>query len=203
MKGQRNTSALRTKAPRRKVSPKRRPSRSSASDDGLSAPDSPRELNDAREQLKATSEVLHLMSGIAERSCRRIQDYFGQCDAPRRGELRHSDALRNEGRFRVSAMHNPPPKFAELRRREPTIRPGPLARYQTKFVYDVWGDTVNTASRMESHLLPGHIQRSAATKAALGDRFLSSSSAKSSRSRARHDGDVFLERSMTFFLGDR
>ena len=55
-------------------------------------------------------------------------------------------------------MHNPPPKFAELRRREPTIRPGPLARYQTKFVYDVWGDTVNTASRVESHLLPGHIQ---------------------------------------------
>jgi adenylate cyclase len=40
-----------------------------------------------------------------------------------------------------------------------------------KFVYDVWGDTVNTASRMESHSLPGRIQVSAATKAVLGDRF--------------------------------
>ena len=40
-----------------------------------------------------------------------------------------------------------------------------------KSVYDVWGDTVNTASGMKSHSLPGRIQISAATRAALGDRF--------------------------------
>jgi adenylate cyclase len=40
-----------------------------------------------------------------------------------------------------------------------------------KFVYDVWGDTVNTAKRMESYGLPGQVHVSAATRLALGDAF--------------------------------
>jgi adenylate cyclase len=40
-----------------------------------------------------------------------------------------------------------------------------------KFIYDVWGDTVNTASRMESHGVPGRVQVTEPVVQRLRDRF--------------------------------
>ena len=48
-----------------------------------------------------------------------------------------------------------------------------------KFIYDLWGDTVNTASRMESHGIPGAIQLSAASRQLLDGKF-----------RLRHRGTI-------------
>jgi class 3 adenylate cyclase len=41
-----------------------------------------------------------------------------------------------------------------------------------KFAYDLWGDTVNTAKRMEASSVAGRIQITAATRARLGDKYL-------------------------------
>ncbi len=43
---------------------------------------------------------------------------------------------------------------------------------QKKFLYDLWGDTVNTASRMESHSEPGQIQVTQATYDLIKDEFV-------------------------------
>jgi class 3 adenylate cyclase len=41
-----------------------------------------------------------------------------------------------------------------------------------RFLYDLWGDAVNTASRMESHGTSGRIQITRATKELLEDEFV-------------------------------
>ncbi|MEJ2266087.1 MAG: adenylate/guanylate cyclase domain-containing protein [Anaerolineales bacterium] len=54
------------------------------------------------------------------------------------------------------------------------INSGPLVAGvigRQKFHYDIWGDTVNTASRMESNGVPGKIQITAATYALIQDQF--------------------------------
>jgi adenylate cyclase len=43
---------------------------------------------------------------------------------------------------------------------------------QSKFIYDLWGDTVNTASRMESHGVSGSIQVTERAAARLSARFM-------------------------------
>jgi class 3 adenylate cyclase len=41
-----------------------------------------------------------------------------------------------------------------------------------KFAYDIWGDTVNVAARMEQNSLPGRVNISGATYELVKDRFV-------------------------------
>ena len=41
-----------------------------------------------------------------------------------------------------------------------------------KYIYDLWGDAVNTASRMESHGIPGTIQVSTKTYDLLHNQYI-------------------------------
>jgi class 3 adenylate cyclase len=55
------------------------------------------------------------------------------------------------------------------------VNPGPVIGGvvgKRKFVYDVWGDAVNVASRMESHGMGGRIQITRATYELIKDKFL-------------------------------
>jgi len=55
------------------------------------------------------------------------------------------------------------------------IASGPLVAGvigKRKFIYDLWGSTVNIASRMESHGIPGEIQVSDETRRELGEEFI-------------------------------
>jgi adenylate cyclase len=40
-----------------------------------------------------------------------------------------------------------------------------------KFAYDLWGDTVNLASRLEEYGVPGHVLVAESTASQLADRF--------------------------------
>jgi class 3 adenylate cyclase/putative methionine-R-sulfoxide reductase with GAF domain len=84
-----------------------------------------RELTEAREQQTATSEVLKVISGFPGE----LKPVFMAMleNAVRICEAKFGTMFLREGEaFRIVAMHNVPPAFAELRRREPVIRAGPL-----------------------------------------------------------------------------
>ena len=54
------------------------------------------------------------------------------------------------------------------------IHSGPLVAGvigKRKFIYDLWGDAVNTAARMESHGLPNRVHMTAETAKSISDRF--------------------------------
>src|SRR5215831_6587659 len=102
-----------------------------------------RELAEAREQQRATSEILHVISS----SPGELQPVFDAilANATRICEAKFGSMYLSEGdAVRIAAMHKVPPSFVEERRRNPLIRPSPdttlgraLATKQTVQIADV------------------------------------------------------------------
>ena len=90
-----------------------------------------RELTEALEQQTATSEVLQVISSspgdLQPVFATILENATSVCEA-NFGVL---TLYEGEDRFRVVAMSNAPPAYAELRRREPMVRAGPFLRMAT------------------------------------------------------------------------
>ena len=83
-----------------------------------------RERDEALEREKATAKVLRIISS----SPGELEPVFATMlgNAVRICEAKFGSLYLREGdAFRVAAQHNAPPAFAEERRREPVLRPGP------------------------------------------------------------------------------
>ena len=82
------------------------------------------DLTESLEQQTATSEVLSVISS----SPGELQPVFDSmlANATRLCEAKFGTLqLRENGTFRVAAMHNPPPAYAEARKRNPLVNPSP------------------------------------------------------------------------------
>ena len=85
-----------------------------------------RELSEALEQQKATSEVLNIISttaGALEPVFETLLANATRLCGAKFGNL----VLREDGGFRDAAMHNAPAAYVDFRKRHPTLQPGPHA----------------------------------------------------------------------------
>ncbi len=87
----------------------------------------------------------------------------------------HAEAIAEMALEMRDALEKLKPQLGETVSIRVGIHTGPVVAGvigKKKFIYDIWGDTVNTASRMESHALPGTIQVTAETAKAIEDKYV-------------------------------
>jgi guanylate cyclase len=131
------------------------------------------------EMVTLLNEVFsHFDSLVAKYQCEKIRtigdNYMVACGLPiQRPD--HAQAMARmalEMNGFVSSVESPGMHRLQFRL---GINSGPVVAGvigRAKFQYDIWGDTVNVASRMESHGVPGRIQITEATYGLIKDAFV-------------------------------
>lgn len=142
----------------------------------LSSKLSPSELVELLNQIFSTFDQLAELHGLEK--IKTIGDSYMVVGGLPMPQANHAEAIaqmaldmqRAIAQINISHIH---PGFGPLQMRV-GINTGPVGAGVIgikKFTYDLWGDTVNIASRMESLSLPGRIQVSAATYERLQTKF--------------------------------
>ena len=125
---------------------------------------------DVDELVSTLNEIFSLFDMLAERhgveKIKTIGDcYMAACGLPER-RTDHAEALTRMGLEMLEVIRSVSERLGFDIGVRVGINSGPVVAGiigRRKFIYDLWGDTVNTASRMESHGLPGQIHISEPT----------------------------------------
>jgi class 3 adenylate cyclase len=138
----------------------------------LSKTVSPERLVEILNELFSRFDALAEKHGVEK--IKTIGDAYMVCSGLPVPRADHAEALAEMALDMRRAVEEHNRKFGTTLNMRIGVNSGPVVAGVIglkKFIYDLWGDTVNAASRMESHGVPGGIHVTAATAELLRERY--------------------------------
>lgn len=138
----------------------------------LAGRSSPSQIIELLNQLFSAFDAL--AKGLGLEKIKTIGDSYMVAGGLPEQQANHALAVADMALGMIDAVNDIGAKFGEPLEARIGIHSGDVVAGvigQHRFIYDVWGDTVNTASRLESSGLPNRIQISEATYAHVRDAF--------------------------------